>query len=220
MRQDPGRDPGGVSERAGGPGVHVVTVNDYLARRDATGWGACTVSRYVHRGDQLVGRHGSDSASLWSIQGMRRYRCRFPHLRPVTCKAYACDITYGTNNEFGFDYLRDNMAFAAGKRSAVFRRRRRGRLDPDRRGAHAADHLRPAETVQTCTEVNDIPAQLVRQDPRNDEGRPVSARRHLGRRKGPPGVPDRATRVTQVEQMLSDAVAAEGRACTTRRTSC
>ncbi len=60
--------------------------------------------------------------------------------------AYAADITYGTNNEFGFDYLRDNMVYAgrrAGAARPELRHRRRGRLDPDRRGAHAADHLRP-----------------------------------------------------------------------------
>ena len=57
------------------------------------------------------------------------------------------DITYGTNSEFGFDYLRDNMAVSLEgvvQRSHSVRDRRRGRLDPDRRGAHAADHLRRA----------------------------------------------------------------------------
>ena len=59
-------------------------------------------------------------------------------------EAYAADITYGTNSEFGFDYLRDNMATSlAGNRPAEprLRDRRRGRLDPHRRGADAADHL-------------------------------------------------------------------------------
>jgi preprotein translocase subunit SecA len=62
--------------------------------------------------------------------------------------AYACDITYGTNNEFGFDYLRDNMKFeprALRAARAQLRHRRRSRLDPDRRSAHAAHHLGPAE---------------------------------------------------------------------------
>ena len=61
-------------------------------------------------------------------------------------QAYAADITYGTNNEFGFDYLRDNLAFRPEdrvQRTLELRDRRRGRLDPDRRGAHAADHLGP-----------------------------------------------------------------------------
>ena len=58
--------------------------------------------------------------------------------------AYGADITYGTNNEFGFDYLRDNMAHSSttGAARPQLRHRRRGRLDPDRRGPHAADHLR------------------------------------------------------------------------------
>lgn len=73
-----------------GRGVHVVTVNDYLARRDME-W----MSR-VYRGLGLtVGAIQSDMSA-----GERQ-------------KAYACDITYGTNNEFGFDYLRDNMRQAA-----------------------------------------------------------------------------------------------------------
>ena len=61
--------------------------------------------------------------------------------------AYAADITYGTNSEFGFDYLRDNMAVSKEglvQRSHCLRDRGRGRLDPDRRGADAADHLRRA----------------------------------------------------------------------------
>ncbi len=61
--------------------------------------------------------------------------------------AYGSDITYGTNNEFGFDYLRDNMNYERGPDGAArshFRHRRRGGLHPDRRGAHAADHFGPA----------------------------------------------------------------------------
>ncbi len=73
-----------------GKGVHVVTVNDYLARRDME-WMA---PLYMGLG-LTVGtiQSGMDSAARQ--------------------KAYACDITYGTNNEFGFDYLRDNMRMAA-----------------------------------------------------------------------------------------------------------
>jgi preprotein translocase subunit SecA len=66
--------------------VHVVTVNDYLAKRDMEWMGPC------HLGLGL---------SVGAIQSQMR-----PHERQ---KEYACDITYGTNNEFGFDYLRDNM---------------------------------------------------------------------------------------------------------------
>ncbi len=60
--------------------------------------------------------------------------------------AYDCDITYGTNNEFGFDYLRDNMAWSLDdlvQRGHHYADRRRGRLHPHRRGAHPADHQRP-----------------------------------------------------------------------------
>lgn len=90
-----------------GKGVHVVTVNDYLARRD-TGWmgqiydalgltTGCIVhsQSYVFDPDFIDPDHTDK---------------RLQHLKPVTRKeAYAADITYGTNNEFGFDYLRDNM---------------------------------------------------------------------------------------------------------------
>lgn len=71
-----------------GKGVHVVTVNDYLARRDATWMGR------VHE-------------FLGLTVGMVLPDVDDPELKR---QAYACDITYGTNNEFGFDYLRDNMA--------------------------------------------------------------------------------------------------------------
>ena len=72
----------------GGAGVHVVTVNDYLARRDAEWMGR--IYRF-----------------LGMTVGVVQHDLR-DHERQA---AYACDITYGTNNEFGFDYLRDNMKF-------------------------------------------------------------------------------------------------------------
>ncbi|MBQ8664872.1 MAG: preprotein translocase subunit SecA, partial [Mailhella sp.] len=73
-----------------GKGVHVVTVNDYLARRDAEWMGRL----YNFLGLSVgVIVHGLDDDQRKA--------------------AYACDITYGTNNEFGFDYLRDNMKFYA-----------------------------------------------------------------------------------------------------------
>ncbi|CAI4159230.1 preprotein translocase subunit SecA [Alteromonas macleodii] len=72
-----------------GKGVHVVTVNDYLARRDAE-W----------------------SNQLFTYLGMR-VGCNVPGMSPQQKReAYQADVTYGTNNEFGFDYLRDNMAFS------------------------------------------------------------------------------------------------------------
>ena len=73
-----------------GKGVHVVTVNDYLARRDMEWMGPL----YLNLG-----------LTVGAIQsGMEAGERQ---------KVYACDITYGTNNEFGFDYLRDNMRMAA-----------------------------------------------------------------------------------------------------------
>ena len=74
-----------------GEGVHVVTVNDYLARRDSEWMGK--VHRFLGLSVGLI-VHDLDSAERQ--------------------KAYACDITYGTNNELGFDYLRDNMVIRRG----------------------------------------------------------------------------------------------------------
>ena len=71
-----------------GKGVHIVTVNDYLARRDAE------TNRPLF---EFLGM-----TVAFNIPGMQQHDKRL---------AYAADITYGTNNEFGFDYLRDNMAF-------------------------------------------------------------------------------------------------------------
>jgi len=71
-----------------GRGVHLITVNDYLARRDAEWMGA--IYRFLGLSVGVV-VHGMDDAERQA--------------------AYRCDVTYGTNNEFGFDYLRDNMKF-------------------------------------------------------------------------------------------------------------
>src|SRR4030065_379129 len=91
-----------------GKGVHLVTVNDYLARRDA-GWNGPIfhllglsvgsiiqeTKSFVYDPDHNDPSHGDE---------------RLAHLKPASrTEAYAVDITYGTNNEFGFDYLPDNM---------------------------------------------------------------------------------------------------------------
>lgn len=77
-----------------GNGVHVITVNDYLASRDAD-W----------------------ARPLFEFLGMT-VGCNIPNMSPDEKQAaYNADITYGTNNEFGFDYLRDNMAFSPNERS-------------------------------------------------------------------------------------------------------
>ncbi len=76
-----------------GKGVHVVTVNDYLASRDA----------------EWMGR-------VYNFLGLT-VGCNLPNMdHEAKQAAYAADITYGTNGEFGFDYLRDNMVYAAGER--------------------------------------------------------------------------------------------------------
>ena len=72
-----------------GSGVHIITVNDYLAKRDAEWMG------------QLYNFLGLSTGVIVSGLSMEERKA-----------AYLCDITYGTNNEFGFDYLRDNMAFS------------------------------------------------------------------------------------------------------------
>src|SRR3990167_4969062 len=91
-----------------GKGAHLVTVNDYLARRDA-GWNAPIFSLLGMSVGAIVQEMKSyvfDSEDNDTSHGDER----LAHLKPVERKlAYEADITYGTNNEFGFDYLRDNM---------------------------------------------------------------------------------------------------------------
>ncbi|MEA2622587.1 MAG: preprotein translocase subunit SecA [Chloroflexota bacterium] len=87
-----------------GRGVHVVTVNDYLAKRDPQWMGPI-----FHGLGLSVGIIQHDGAFLFDPD-YRPSDERMLHLRPVERReAYAADVTYGTNNEFGFDYLRDNM---------------------------------------------------------------------------------------------------------------
>jgi preprotein translocase subunit SecA len=74
-------------------GVHVVTVNDYLARRDAEWMKPIYAALGLTVGVSVPGMSPDDKRS-----------------------AYNADVTYGTNNEFGFDYLRDNMAFSLEQR--------------------------------------------------------------------------------------------------------
>ena len=109
-----------------GKGVHIVTVNDYLAERDAVWMG-----QIYHMLGLSVGCITHDSAYIYDpayapqkdqkpLNGKRDeerdivggFKVVKSYLRPVSRKeAYAADITYGTNNEFGFDYLRDNMVY-------------------------------------------------------------------------------------------------------------
>ena len=87
-----------------GWGVHVVTVNDYLAKRDPQWMGP------IYHGLGLsVGVIQHDTAYLYDPEHRPRDE-KLMHLRPVPrAEAYAADVTYATNNELGFDYLRDNM---------------------------------------------------------------------------------------------------------------
>ena len=87
-----------------GAGVHVITVNDYLARRDAQWMGPL----FAFLGLSL-GVITHDTSYIFDAD-FHSGEERTARLRPVTRReAYAADVTYGTNNEFGFDYLRDNM---------------------------------------------------------------------------------------------------------------
>ncbi|MGQ9659266.1 MAG: preprotein translocase subunit SecA [Thermochromatium sp.] len=102
-----------------GKGVHVVTVNDYLARRDATWMGP--LYHFLGLSVGVInssGGLGPDMASyLFDPTFEPEQGQGYRHLRPCTRReTYAADITYGTNNEYGFDYLRDNMAFTPEQR--------------------------------------------------------------------------------------------------------
>lgn len=90
-----------------GKGVHIVTVNDYLAQRDA-GW----MGEVYHFLGLTTAVIKADHSYLYDPEFVsdEHEDPRMKHLRPISRQeAYAADITYGTNNEFGFDYLRDNM---------------------------------------------------------------------------------------------------------------
>ncbi len=88
-------------------GVHVVTVNDYLAQRDA-GWMAQVYDFLGMSTGVILGDHSFVYDRDFTNTDHEDER--FRHLKPASRReAYAADITYGTNNEYGFDYLRDNM---------------------------------------------------------------------------------------------------------------
>lgn len=97
-----------------GKGIHLVTVNDYLARRDG-GW----MGKIFHALGLTVGCIGPQNYSaLFDLEyvnpGAELEDERLVHWRPATrAQAYQADITYGISSEFGFDYLRDNMVFRA-----------------------------------------------------------------------------------------------------------
>ncbi len=149
-----------------GEGVHVVTVNEYLAQRDADWMGP--IYRFLGLTVGVI-RNAQDSAE-------KRV-------------AYACDITYGTNNEFGFDYLRDNLAFRLEdrvQRSLVY-------AIVDEVDSILIDEARtpliisgPAEeSTEVYMRINELVPRLTRQQ--TEEG----SRRFLGGREIEAGSPDR-----------------------------
>jgi preprotein translocase subunit SecA len=101
-------------------GVHVITVNDYLSRRDAVWMGqihhalGLSVACIQHAASYLYDPNfKQEPVHDESRDVVGSFRVDMDYLRPISRReAYAADITYGTNNEFGFDYLRDNMATA------------------------------------------------------------------------------------------------------------
>ncbi|MEN9405446.1 MAG: hypothetical protein RLY47_405 [Candidatus Parcubacteria bacterium] len=108
-----------------GRGVHIVTVNDYLARRDAVWMGQV----HAFLGLSVAVINGQNQSFMYDPSHvaqievaeadkerdeMGSFRIAYEFLRPCTRReAYAADITYGTNSEFGFDYLRDNTVYRA-----------------------------------------------------------------------------------------------------------
>ncbi len=133
-----------------GDGVHVVTVNDYLASRDAAWMG------------QLYNFLGLTVGVI--VPGLDHAQRQ---------QAYAADITYGTNNEFGFDYLRDNMAFAAQERT----QKKRAFAVVDEVDSILIDEARTPLVISGPTDdnselyaaMNNLPAQLEKSDKMPDE---------------------------------------------------
>ncbi len=160
-------------------GVHVVTVNDYLARRDAAWMGR--VYHFLGLTTGVInssGGMGPDSASYMFDPAYDGAAGGYPHLRPVSrAEAYAADITYGTNNEYGFDYLRDNMAFSADQRV----QRPPFFAIVDEVDSILIDEARTPLIISGPTDdsselykaVNEIIPRLIRQQPiTNEEGQP------------------------------------------------
>ncbi|MFA5109637.1 MAG: preprotein translocase subunit SecA [Patescibacteria group bacterium] len=96
-----------------GKGVHLITVNDYLSRLGA-GW----MAPVYHALGLTTGVIVHENAYVYDPEYIdeSQYDDRLKHFRRIARReAYYCDITYGTNNEFGFDYLRDNMVYTLGQ---------------------------------------------------------------------------------------------------------
>ena len=105
-----------------GRGVHIVTVNDYLAKRDMVWMGqvydalGLSTGCIVNESGYVYDREYKNSEKDALRDAMGNFKVIQDYLKPVPRKdAYSADITYGTNNEFGFDYLRDNMVYEKGQ---------------------------------------------------------------------------------------------------------
>jgi preprotein translocase subunit SecA len=101
-----------------GRGVHLVTVNDYLARRDTVWMGqiysflGLSVGVINHESSYLYDPSVKNAEEDKERDSVGSFKVIYDYLRPCSRReAYRADITYGTNNEFGFDYLRDNLAY-------------------------------------------------------------------------------------------------------------
>ena len=105
-----------------GKGVHVVTVNDYLAKRDMVWMGqiygalGLTTGCIVNESGYVYDANYKNEQTDKERDATGNFKVVQDYLKPVSRKeAYSADITYGTNNEFGFDYLRDNMVYQPGQ---------------------------------------------------------------------------------------------------------
>ncbi|OOY75349.1 preprotein translocase subunit SecA [Solemya velum gill symbiont] len=161
-----------------GNGVHVVTVNDYLARRDGEWMGRLYNFLGLSLGIIQSSGLNPDQASFLFDADYKGDEGGYLHLRYATRKeAYEADITYGTNNEYGFDYLRDNMAFYAEQRV----QRSRSFAVVDEVDSILIDEARtpliisgPAEGDQEIySRIDKLIPALTRQDPiTNEDGEP------------------------------------------------
>jgi preprotein translocase subunit SecA len=107
-----------------GKGVHIITVNDYLAKRDAVWMGqihyflGLNIGCIIHDAAFLYDPNYQNQSLDQTRDIVGGFKVIESYLRPCSRKeAYGADITYGTNNEFGFDYLRDNMAYDLSQQS-------------------------------------------------------------------------------------------------------
>ncbi len=105
-----------------GKGVHIITVNDYLSRRDAVWMGpifamlGISVGVVNSQNTSYVFDPSHKTPEDLGQEDLSSFKVLYEFLRPCSrAEAYAADITYGTNNEFGFDYLRDNLSGSVGE---------------------------------------------------------------------------------------------------------